>query len=247
MTVQGLTAVITGAGSGIGKATALLAAREGMHVIAADIRNAASTAEEIVDAGGQALAVTLDVRDPASWTDAAEAAVSAFGRIDLLANIAGVVSEGPDNAIDQTIEGWERVISTNLRGTWLGIRAALPSMIDHGGGVIVNTASAGGVRGMHNTCSYAASKGGVIALSRQVAIEYATAGVRVNVVCPGIIETPILGVVTDELRAHGAAATPLARFGRPEEIASMVVHLARPESGFITGQVIAIDGGWTAR
>lgn len=245
--LQGTTAIITGAGSGIGLGTALHAAEQGMHVVAVDVKAADDTAARIQQAGGSATAVSMDVRESGEWSLLVEQTLSSRGRIDLLANVAGVVSTDPDEAAVQTDEGWDRVIAINQTGTFYGMRAVLPSMIEAGGGSIVNVASVAGQVGMPGVFSYSASKGAVIGMSRQAAVVYAPQGVRINVICPGIIETPILGDITEELRAHCEAATPSGRLGSPLDIAATLVHLARPESAFITGQVISIDGGWTAQ
>jgi NAD(P)-dependent dehydrogenase (short-subunit alcohol dehydrogenase family) len=247
MSLQGRTAIITGAGSGIGRGTALRAAAEGMHVVALDVKQADQTAEEITSAGGSASAVSMDVREPGEWRLVVEQTLARQGSIDLLANVAGVVNAGPDNAVDQTDDGWDRVVSINQTGVFYGMRAVLPAMIAAGGGAIVNVASVAGLVGMQNVFTYSATKGAIIGMSRQAAIEYAKTGVRINVICPGIIETPILGDITDALRDYCEAATPNGRLGQPDDIAATLIHLARPESSFITGQVIAIDGGWTAQ
>jgi NAD(P)-dependent dehydrogenase (short-subunit alcohol dehydrogenase family) len=189
----------------------------------------------------------MDVTDAGQWALTVEQTLAAHGRIDLLANVAGVVSTTPDEAALQTDEGWDRVVSINQTGVFYGMRAVLPSMIDAGGGSIVNVSSVAGLVGMPGVFTYSATKGAVIGMSRQAAVVYAPQGVRINVICPGIIETPILGDITDELRAHCEASTPQRRLGAPLDIAATLVHFARPEAGFITGQVIAIDGGWTAQ
>lgn len=246
MSLQGRTAIITGAGSGIGRACALHAASQGMHVVVADMKNADVVAEEITAAGGTATAAVLDVRDAGEWGLLVEQTLAAHGTIDLLANVAGIVQPS-DSAATQTDDGWERIIAVNQSGVFKGMRACLPAMIEAGGGAIVNVASVAGLVGMVNVFTYSASKGAVIGMSRQAAVEYASTGVTINVICPGIIATPMLGDITDELRAHCEAATPVGRLGQPHDIAAMLVHLARPESAFITGQTFAIDGGWTAQ
>jgi NAD(P)-dependent dehydrogenase (short-subunit alcohol dehydrogenase family) len=218
-----------------------------MHVVLIDVKQADQTAEEIKAAGGSSTPVSMDVREPGEWRLVVEQTLARGGSIDLLANIAGVVNSGPDNAVDQTDDGWDRVISINQTGVFYGMRAVLPTMIAAGGGAIINVASVAGLVGMQNVFTYSATKGAIIGMSRQAAIEYAATGVRINVICPGIIETPILGDITDELRSYCESATPNKRLGQPDDIAAMLVHLAKPESSFITGQVFAIDGGWTAQ
>jgi NAD(P)-dependent dehydrogenase (short-subunit alcohol dehydrogenase family) len=240
-------ALVTGAGSGIGRATALRFAREGTPVVAVDLVGADRTASEITARGGTALAIRLDVCDPVGWQDAVARAESAYGAVGTLANVAGVPSAAPDTAADQSDAGWERVIAINQSGPFYGMRAVLPSMARRGGGAIVNVASVAALVGLPNTFAYAASKGALIALSRQAAVEYAAAGIRVNVVCPGLTDTPILGRVDEAVRALCRRSTPLARLGTPDEVASMIVHLAHPESSYVTGQVVAVDGGWTAQ
>lgn len=246
MSLEGSTAIITGSGSGIGRGTAIRAGQEGMQVIVADIKNAEGTAAEITQAGGKATAVELDVRDPAAWKGVIDQTLSDFGRIDLLSNIAGIVVES-DTAVDLSDEGWAHLLSINLTGYFYGMRAALPSMIETGGGAVVNIASVAGLVGMQDVFAYSAAKGGVIGMSRQAAMQYAGSGVRINSVCPGVIETPILGDITPELKQYAEDATPVGRLGQPADIASMVIHLARPESAFITGQAFVVDGGWTAQ
>ncbi|MGQ0624420.1 MAG: SDR family NAD(P)-dependent oxidoreductase [Sporichthyaceae bacterium] len=246
MSLQGRTALITGAGSGIGRGTALHAAAQGMHVIVADVKNADVVAGEIAAAGGAATAAVLDVTDSGAWGLLVEQTLAANGGIDLLVNNAGIVQPS-DSADSQTDEGWDRIVGVNQTGVFYGMRAVLPSMLAAGRGTIVNIASVAGLVGMPNVFTYSATKGAVIGMSRQAAVVYAPSGVRINVICPGIIETPILGDITAELRAHCEGATPAQRLGQPLDIGAMAVHLARDESAFITGQVIAIDGGWTAQ
>jgi NAD(P)-dependent dehydrogenase (short-subunit alcohol dehydrogenase family) len=246
MRLDGQVAIVTGAGSGIGKATALAAAREGMYVVAADVKNVEQTADEITASGRSCTPSSLDVTSPGEWQLLVERTLAEHGAIAFLANVAGVVSLGADTAVDQSTEGWDRVIATNQTSVFNGMRAVLPAMIASGGGAIVNISSVAALAGMQNVFAYSASKGAIVAMSRQAAVEYATTGVRINVICPGIIETPMLGDITDALRAHCEAATPMARLGQPDDIAAMAVHLARPESSFVTGQVVAVDGGWTA-
>jgi NAD(P)-dependent dehydrogenase (short-subunit alcohol dehydrogenase family) len=244
--LAGRTIIITGAGSGIGQATAHLAAAEGAFVVTTDVTGHEATAAAVSDSGGKAEARRLDVTDADAWHELVAEVIDTQGRIDGLANVAGIVSD-VDSLLDQTVAGWERLIAVDLKGPWLGMRAVIAHMLDSGGGKIVNVASTAGLIGMPNVVSYSAAKGGVIAMSRQVAVEYASRNVQVNVVAPGVTETSMLGDITDELRTAVNAATPAGRIGRAADVGTMIVHLLGPTSDFITGQVVAVDGGWTAQ
>jgi NAD(P)-dependent dehydrogenase (short-subunit alcohol dehydrogenase family) len=240
------TIVVTGAGSGIGRATAQIAAASGAFVVATDVKGHDETVAGIKEHGGRAEAHYLDVTDAGAWSALVTQVVEERGRIHGLANVAGIVSDS-DSLLSQTEEGWTRLIDVDLKGPWLGMRALIHHMIDEGGGKVVNVASTAGVIGMPNTMSYSAAKGGVIAMSRQVAVEFAARNVQVNVVAPGVTETSMLGDITDELRTAVKAATPAGRIGKSEDVATMITHLLGPTSDFITGQVIPVDGGWTAQ
>lgn len=246
-TLKNSTVVITGAGSGIGRATALLAAEAGAHVIVADVRQQGDTVAQIVAAGGTGSAHELDVRDADAWAGLVATTLASRPRIDALVNVAGVVTQGLDTIVDQTIEGWDRVLDVNLKGAWLGMRSVYPHFIESGGGRVVNVASVAGLIGMVNVASYSASKGGLIGLSRQAAIEYAAKKINVNVVCPGIIQTPMLGEISTELYDACVAGTPVGRLGEPADIGHSVIHLLGPGGAFVTGQVLSVDGGWTAQ
>ncbi len=237
--------VVTGAGRGMGRATASLAASAGAHVIAADVAGHDETAETITSNGGRAEGVRLDITDSAQWEAVVSDVIARHGRIDALANIAGIV-DLVDTLLDQTEEGWERMLRVDLKGAWLGMRAVVPHMLDAGGGKIVNVASAAALVGMSNVMAYSAAKGGVVALSRQVAVEYAPKGLRVNSIAPGVIDTPMLGGLTVEQVEGVKAATPSARMGEATDVASMIVYLLGSGSDFVTGQVFPVDGGWTA-
>jgi NAD(P)-dependent dehydrogenase (short-subunit alcohol dehydrogenase family) len=245
-TLDGRTILVTGAGSGIGKATATLAGAAGAFVVALDVKGHDEIAAAIVDAGGNAEAHALDVTDGEAWSALVRGVVERHGKIDGLANVAGIVS-GTDSLLDQDEEGWERLLGIDLKGPWLGMKAVVPLMLDAGGGKVVNVASVAGLIGMPNTLAYSAAKGGVIALSRQVAVEYAARNIRVNTIAPGVTRTPMLGDITEELLGIVTAATPCARLGTADDPANMIVYLLGPASDFITGQVFAIDGGWTAQ
>jgi NAD(P)-dependent dehydrogenase (short-subunit alcohol dehydrogenase family) len=244
--LTGKTVIVTGAGSGIGNAVARLAGAAGARVACVDIKGADATAEVINAAGDSAECHELDVRDAAGWASSIEAIITAHGKIDGLCNVAGVVGRGLDNVVDLTEDEWDRIIGINLKGYWLGMRAVFPSMLESGAGRVVNIASVAGLIGMINVFAYSAAKGGVIGMSRQAAVEYAGRGIQINTIAPGVIETPILGDITDELRSVCETNTPVGRLGRPEDIGRMCVYLLGEGGEFITGQVFTVDGGWTA-
>jgi NAD(P)-dependent dehydrogenase (short-subunit alcohol dehydrogenase family) len=241
--LTGKTVLVSGAGSGIGKATATLAADAGATVIAADIRGAEETAKEI---GGSTEAYTLDVTDAGAWRRVVDDVLANHSRLDGLANVAGIVTD-VDSLLTQTEEGWQRILDIDLKGAFLGMQTVAQHMIDNGGGKIVNVASTAGLIGMPNVVAYSAAKGGVIAMSRQVAVEYAAKGLRVNVIAPGVTQTPMLGDITDDLLEAVKAATPTGELAGPEHQAQMIVYLLGSGSDRLTGQVIPIDGGWTAQ
>ncbi|RIY03333.1 SDR family oxidoreductase [Aureimonas flava] len=241
--LKGQRAVVTAAAQGIGRATALAFAREGAEVIATDIN-----AERLAELESEPGITTrrLDVRDGA--------AIAAFaqetGRADILFNCAGFVHSG--TIMDCTEEEFDFAFELNVKSMYRMVRAFLPAMIDGGGGSIVNIASvASSVIAAPNRFVYGASKAAVIGLTKSVAADFVGQGIRANAICPGTVESPSL---EDRMRATGdldaarlafAARQPMGRLGRPEEIAALAVYLAAPESGFVTGQAVSIDGGWT--
>jgi NAD(P)-dependent dehydrogenase (short-subunit alcohol dehydrogenase family) len=245
--LAGSVAVVTGAAQGIGRATALRLAAEGAHVACADIQDTADTVKQIEADGGSGRAVWVDVRRADAWSDAIDDVVGAYGHVDLLANVAGVVNLlSEDTVTGLTEEAWDEVIATDLKGPWLGMRAVIPWMIERGGGRIVNISSLAALRGLPNLASYSAAKGGVAALTRQAAFEYAPHNVLINAIAPGTIDTPILADITPEMRQANADAHMVRRLGRPEEIASMVAYFFR-EGAFLTGLTYPVDGGWSAK
>jgi NAD(P)-dependent dehydrogenase (short-subunit alcohol dehydrogenase family) len=241
--LEGRTIIVTGAGSGIGRAAAIRAAEAGATVIVTDIKGQDETAASI---GDSAEAQILDVSDYGAWTTVVEAVRKRHGNIHGLVNNAGIAS-ATDSLAQQTEEGWNALMAVDLKGVWLGMRAVLGPLVEAGGGSIVNIASVAGLIGMPDVLTYSAAKGGVIAMSRQVAIQHAADKLRVNAVCPGVTQTAILGNITEELLRAVKEVTPLGRLGEPEDIGNLIVYLLGPESSFITGQALAIDGGWTAQ
>ena len=244
-------AVITGAGSGIGRVAATIFADEGARVVVADVvaEQAESTAVEIVAAGGAATAFTVDVSDEAQVRAMVRAAVDTYGGLDVLFNNAGVFPDDDGGILDTPPETWQRVMEVNLKGVWLGCRAAVPAMLDSGGGSIVNVASFVALMGAATAqIAYTASKGGVLAMTRELAVEYARQGIRANSICPGPIETPLLAeLLADPVRRQRRLVhIPIGRFGRPEEIAKAALFLASDDASFVTGSALVVDGGITA-
>ena len=247
MRLKEKVALVTGAGSGIGSATAVRFAVEGAQVACVDAvaDAAAETARAVAARGGEAIALVADVTDEAACARAVEQTLARFGRLTTLVNSAGIRPErrGPT----PTLAEWQRVVDINLTGSYLASRAALPALATSGAGSITHLASIFGLVGGATGAAYAASKGAIVNLTRQMALEWAPK-VRVNCVCPGVIETPM----TAPLRAEPAWAEsvlkryPLGRFGRPEEIAAAILFLASDEAGFITGAALPVDGGYTA-
>jgi NAD(P)-dependent dehydrogenase (short-subunit alcohol dehydrogenase family) len=245
--MHGKVALVTGAGSGIGWATARRLAAEGARVACVDrmADRARETARAIVAAGGEALAVEADVTDPTACERMVEETLKRFSAITTLVNSAGVRPEARDRA--PAPAEWARVIDTNLSGKYLPTRAVLPALGESGGGAIVNLASVYGLVGGSLSPAYAASKGAVVNLTRQMAVQCAPS-VRVNCVCPGMIETPMTRALLDEPAFREAILLkyPLQRFGQPEEVASAILYLASDEAAFVTGVALAVDGGYTA-
>ena len=247
---DGKVALVTGAGGGIGRATALAFAREGARVVVSDLAGAGGeeTAHLVTEAGGGALHAACDVTRPAEVEALVAAAVAAFGRLDCAHNNAGVEGAWARTA-DCDEENFDRTCAVNLKGVYLCLKAEIAHMLDAGGGAIVNTASVAGVEGAKNLPAYVASKHGVMGLTRTAALEYATRGIRVNAVCPGPIRTRMLEAIMQENPRMEPAmidAVPMRRLGAPEEIAEAVVWLCSDRASYVTGQGLVVDGGFTA-
>ncbi|MER6669704.1 glucose 1-dehydrogenase [Amycolatopsis japonica] len=244
----GKVALITGATGGIGQATAELFAREGATLVVTDISQDATDelAARLKAEGTDVLAVRLDVSSPENWSAAIELTRRRFGRLDILVNIAGVL-DWP--GIEETTkDGWDQVVAVNQTGTWLGMKAAMPLLRASGDASIINTSSVLGLVGSGAAAAYQATKGAVRLLTKTAAVEYATRGVRVNSVHPGVIATPMIQDLLDEQgdRQPDIMRTPMRRAGSPAEIAPAMLFLAGDESSFITGTELVIDGGLTA-
>ena len=242
-------AIITGSGSGMGRATALLFSKEGAKVVAADIVKEAgmATVQLIKEDGCEAIFVKADVSKVEDVKAMVKAAVDTYGNIDVLVNCAGIALNETSTA-DCLEETFNRIIATNLNGTWLAMKYTIPEMIKTGGGVIINFASIAALEAYQGLPAYSASKGGVISLSRVAAIEYASKNIRINCVAPGHIATPmLLDAWAEEGLQRFRNIAPQGRLGEPDEVASVVLFLASADSSHITGQTIVIDGGVTSR
>jgi NAD(P)-dependent dehydrogenase (short-subunit alcohol dehydrogenase family) len=247
-------ALITGGNSGIGRATALLFAAEGaaVAIVGRDAQRSKATVDEIVAAGGRALAVRCDVRAPAECEAAVAETIDAFGRLDLLFNNAGVIFR-EKSVSDTSTDEWDETFAVNVRGTFLMSKYTIPHLAANaGGGAIVNNASYFGLVGGRGTAAYSASKGAVVLLTKAMALDLTEQGIRVNCVCPGSVDTPMLQREMTEMGGEAAvrvrfeAKHPLGRIATPEEVARAVLFLASDDASFVTGVALPVDGGITA-
>src|SRR5438552_4934889 len=248
---RGQVALVTGASSGMGLATTRAFAEAGAAVVLADINEEAlrTATDELTSAGHQAIGVTCDVSDEAQVAAMVARAGASFGRLDMAFNNAGI-QVPPSDAADEPAEQFDRVNAINLRGVWACMKHELRHMRAQGSGAIVNCSSLGGLVGLPSRAAYHASKHGVIGLTRSAALEYAPRGIRINAVCPGIIDTPMVAsMLTSQPEAMKELMKeqPIGRLGRPEEIAAAVLWLCSPGSSFVIGHALAVDGGYTAR
>jgi NAD(P)-dependent dehydrogenase (short-subunit alcohol dehydrogenase family) len=250
LSLSGKVVLITGGGSGIGRASALAFAAEGVKVVIADIdeKGGKQTVSLIQEKGGQAIFQKADVSKSEDAEGMVHTTVKQYGSLDYAFNNAGI--EGPDaSIIDHSEEEWDQVVRINLKGVWLSMKYEIPQMLNQGKGVIVNNASILGVVGSEGVCAYVAAKHGVVGLTKTAALEYATRGIRVNAVCPGYIQTPLMGRIgataDSKLLLTLMGLHPMKRLGKPEEIASAVVWLCSDAASFITGHNMLVDGGYT--
>jgi NAD(P)-dependent dehydrogenase (short-subunit alcohol dehydrogenase family) len=251
MRLQDKVSIITGGASGMGRVAARMFAAEGARVVVADVTEPAaqSVVDEVTAAGGQATAVAADVSKEADAKRMVEAAIEAYGRVDVLYNNAGIMPEADHSVIDTSVEDWDRVMAVNVRGVFLGCKYAIPKMVEQGSGSIINIASFVALIGCSNPQdAYTASKGAVLSLTRSLAVQFAPQGVRSNAICPGPVETPLLmdWLVKDEdAKRIRLARNPTGRFGKPEEIVHMAIYLASDESRWTNGAALVVDGGIT--
>lgn len=252
MRLENKVALITGATSGIGEATAILFAKEGASVASTgrNEKRGHAVTEQILETGGKAIFIRTDVRKTDECRRAVDETLRAFGRLDILFNNAGVFC--PHTTLDCSEEEWDLQMDINLKGTFLMSKSALPGMIQQGSGVIINNSSGWGLVGGDAAVAYCASKGGMVLLTKAMAIDHGRQGIRVNCICPGDVDTPMLpedarmrGLKWEDYLA-GCANRPLGRIGTAEEIAKAALFLASDDSSFMTGAVLVVDGGGTA-
>jgi NAD(P)-dependent dehydrogenase (short-subunit alcohol dehydrogenase family) len=258
--LEGKVAIVTGGASGIGRGAAECLARAGAAVVVADVdvNGAQAAARQIRSSGGEAAGVGVDVRSPVETSAMVDFAIDTFGGLDILHANAGVTSAGTVETCD--LDHWHDVLAINLTGVLLSMRAAIPAMRARGGGSIINTASVVALVGFPDNAAYAASKGGVVALTKQAAVQYGPEQIRVNAVCPGMVPTALTrktlelrggvaglgGSDVDDVLAAGVALHPIGRIGTPEDIGGIVTFLASDDASWITGGVFPVDGGMTA-
>jgi len=246
--LDGRTALVTGAASGIGRHTALRLAAAGAHVVLCDRDEAAgrAAAAEVEGAGGRASFVAADVSDDAAVREAVAHAVELGGGLHVLFNNAGIFPDGDGSPVETSLDVWHRVIDVNLKGVFLGCKHGIPAMLESGGGSIINTASFVAVMGAATSqIAYTASKGGVLAMTREIAVEYARQGIRANALCPGPVRTPLLEelLADPDARARRLVHIPMGRLAEAEEIAEAVHFLASDASSYVTGTTFLVDGG----
>ena len=250
--LEGKIALVTGGGSGIGRATSLAFAREGAKVVVSDVNadGGEETVSTIKEAGGESTFVYADVSRPTDVEALVRRAVETYGRLDCAHNNAGIEGDISSKLHEYSEDTWDRLMDINLKGVWLCLKYEIQHMLEQGGVAIVNTASAAGLVGSRMLSAYVASKHGVVGLTKAAALEYAQDGIRVNAVCPGIIDTPMVRRLLAGREGYESTISsrqPVGRLGNPEEIAEAVVWLCSDAASFVTGHAMAVDGALTAQ
>ena len=246
---KGKVAIVTGGTSGIGKATAIAFAEKGATVVIVDWIENEETLNLIKASGGEAIFVKCDVSKAIEVKAMVDKTIAAFGRIDYAFNNAGIEGTNAKTA-DCTEENWDKTIGVNLKGIWLCMKYEIPEMLKQGKGVIINCASVAGLIGFGGLPAYVASKHGIIGLTKTTALEYAKQGLRVNAVCPGVIQTPMIDRITGKTKEtieEFKGLEPIGRFGLPDEIANAVLWMCSDEASFVTGHAMVVDGGFVAQ
>jgi NAD(P)-dependent dehydrogenase (short-subunit alcohol dehydrogenase family) len=248
--MDGRVAIVTGASSGIGRATALSFAQRGAHVVVADVddERGEAVAEEAAAGGPESMFVHADVTNPADVANLVDRSVARFGRLDYAHNNAGVQTPSAYTA-DCSLDDWNRTLAVNLTGVFLCMREEIPRLLEGGGGAILNTSSAGGLKGFPGASAYVAAKHGLIGFTKSAALEYASRGIRVNAVCPGVVDTELVTRFTKgdaNVTQQLLDVEPMRRFGTPAEIADAVVWLCSDRASFVTGHALIVDGGQLA-
>jgi NAD(P)-dependent dehydrogenase (short-subunit alcohol dehydrogenase family) len=242
-------AIITGGSSGIGRATALAFAKKGAKIVIVDWHESPETMESLTNLDAEAIFIKCDVSKSADVKGMVKKTIATFGRLDYAFNNAGIEGDSAPTA-DCTEENWDKTIAINLKGIWLCMKHEIPEMLRQGKGTIVNCSSVAGLVGFEGLPAYVASKHGIIGLTKTAALEYAGQGIRMNTVCPGVIQTPMMDRLTGKKKEaieQFTALEPVGRMGQPEEIANTVVWMCSDEASFITGHAMVVDGGFVAR
>jgi NAD(P)-dependent dehydrogenase (short-subunit alcohol dehydrogenase family) len=251
--LENKVALVTGGSSGIGRATALSFAREGANVVVSGRSRDGcdETLQMIKESGGEAISLTADITKADEVAALINRSVETYGKLDCAFNNGGVMGDKAIPTTEYPEDLWDLLIDTNLKGTWLCMKYEIPHMLRNNGGSIVNMSSVVGLVGIPGWAAYVATKHGIVGLTKSVALEYAQANIRVNVICPGTIRTPMLDRITGgddpQFEAMVSAAHPMGRIGTPEEVAEAALWLCSDATSFITGHSLGIDGGWTAQ